>query len=231
MTAEKKPGEMEKLAAENARLRGDLLTIAHRIAHDLRTPLGGVISSGEVLKEMISDEGAVAVADSLLHSAEELGVLIRRVSFVTKASARPVEKETVNMGLPVSNALQQLESRLLKKGAVVKEPSDWPQVSGVTAWLEVIWWNLIANAIQHGGRSIELGWREADGKFYFWVADDGAGAAENATLFVPFHTLHEMNRTRGLGLSIVQRLVELQGGECGYEIPGGGSRFFFTMPG
>jgi K+-sensing histidine kinase KdpD len=43
--------------------------------------------------------------------------------------------------------------------------------------------------------------------------------------------LHELAAAGGLDLSIVQRLMELQGGNCGYEnLPTGGSLFFFTLP-
>jgi hypothetical protein len=33
-----------------------------------------------------------------------------------------------------------------------------------------------------------------------------------------------------VGLSVVQRLVELQDGQCGYELNLNGPRFFFTLP-
>jgi len=49
-------------------------------------------------------------------------------------------------------------------------------------------------------------------------------------LFRPFDQLHLL-RAPGLGLSIVQRLVSLQGGRCGYErLNDGSNRFYFTLP-
>jgi len=67
----------------------------------------------------------------------------------------------------------------------------------------------------------------------FRVRDNGAGvpAGRRSQLFVPFNLLHELNAPRGLGLPIVNRLVELMGGRCFYEAPvGGGACFFFTLP-
>jgi signal transduction histidine kinase len=50
-------------------------------------------------------------------------------------------------------------------------------------------------------------------------------------LFQPFNLLHRLNATRGLGLSLIQRLVQLEGGRAGYEPrKGGGARFYFTLP-
>ena len=229
--------ECERLVRENARLRGDLLTVATRISHDLRAPLGGITSTGEILREILAekDPESVALADSLFSSVDELTRLIKNMSMVTKASARPRAKEKVRMGEIVSGVLEQLESRALKRRAAIVEPGSWPEVAGVDSWLEVIWWNLLANALQHAGDSprIEFGWREETGKTRFWISDNGPGvpADRRDQLFQPFDSLHEPDSRQGLGLSVMQRLVELQGGDCGYEAnPKGGARFFFTLP-
>ncbi|HUC83753.1 MAG TPA: histidine kinase dimerization/phospho-acceptor domain-containing protein, partial [Candidatus Acidoferrales bacterium] len=84
---------------ENARLRGDLLTLAQRFSHDLRTPLGGIVSTAEALREILAvhDASAVPLADSLLTSAEDMTQLIKQISFVARASARPLPKTSVHM--------------------------------------------------------------------------------------------------------------------------------------
>ena len=48
----------DQLLRENARLRGDLLTVARRISHDLRTPLGGIITTSEMAKETLAENNA-----------------------------------------------------------------------------------------------------------------------------------------------------------------------------
>jgi signal transduction histidine kinase len=68
------------------------------------------------------------------------------------------------------------------------------------------------------------------------VRDNGPGLspAEQARLFTPFERLHQAEvKGHGLGLSIVQRIVQRLGGKAGVEsagIPGEGSTFFFTLP-
>ena len=223
---------------ENARLRGDLLTLAQRFSHDLRTPLGGIVSTAEALREILAvhDASAVPLADSLLTSAEDMTQLIKQISFVARASARPLPKTSVHMAEAVFSALQCLESRILKRQTTVVEPPTWPVVPGVSAWLEVIWWHLILNALKYGGEEgrIELGWDRQNGSIRFWVTDNGPGvpAEQREKLFQQFQSLHEQCTVSGLGLSIVQRLVELQGGTCGHEEPGkGGACFYFILPG
>ena len=226
-----------QLVRENARLHGDLRTVAYRITHDLRTPLSGISSAGEALKEIVIEHEPASdgLTKSLFDSVEDLGRLIDRVSQVTRASLNPVSKIAVPMGEVVWAVLQRQERQILRKRAEVLQPGNWPEVKGVAAWLEAVWGNLLRNALQHANEParIELGWNQANEGFRFWVADNGNGiSSENLpALFQPFHLLHHTNARKGLGLSIVQRLVELQGGDCSYEPgSGGGSRFCFTLP-
>ena len=68
----------------------------------------------------------------------------------------------------------------------------------------------------------------------FWVRDNGPGLTPEAqvSLFTPFTRLHQVRTEgHGLGLSIVQRIVEKLGGEVGIESQvGEGSLFYFTLP-
>jgi signal transduction histidine kinase len=225
----------DQLWRENLRLRGDLLTVARRISHDLRTPLGGVVATSEVLKEILAENNPSrsSLVAPILDSTEEIKKLIERVSFILKASANPLPKEPVKMGEVVFRTLQRLEGKILKKNAVVSEPDSWPEVNGVFSWLEVVWWNLLANAVQFGKDRVELGWQKENGGLRFWICDNGDGVPmeKHAKLFQPFHSLHKPDAAHGLGLSIVQRLMELQGGRCGFEPRlKGGSSFYFTLP-
>lgn len=227
----------DPLLRENARLRGDLLTLAGRVSHDLRTPLSGIVHTGDLLKEILLEKepAAAALTDSLFTSVDEINKLIGQIHVITKASADPKPKARVNLAEIVSGVLQQLESRILKKSATVAEPASWPEVNGVADWLEFIWRNLVANALQHAGDQpqIELSWRPENDGYRFQVCDNGVGvsAAVRARLFQPFDSLHKPGSACGLGLSVVQRLVDLQGGHCGYE-PNlrGGACFYFTLP-
>jgi signal transduction histidine kinase len=226
-----------RLLRDNARMAGDLRTMARRISHDLRTPLGGIFSTGEALKELLmeQDPASVPLVKSLFVSVGDLEKLIDRVSLLTRASTSPVAKRPVDMEEILWTVMQRLERLVLKTGVGVIRPDAWPAVTGVSSWLETVWWNLLANALQHGEEAtrVELGWTRNDREFRFWVGDNGGGvpAEKIGTLFQPFHLLHHANARKGLGLSIVQRLIELQGGGCGYE-PGaaGGSVFYFTLP-
>ena len=230
--------ERHQLRCENERMRGDLQTIAGRVCHDLRTPLHSILAAAEALQESAGERAELhaTLCKALINSSEELEKFIERVSFLVKASGAARDHRRFHMAESVFGALTRLESRILKQAAVVTEPDSWPDVSGVAAWLETIWWNLIANALVHGGGGpvrIELGWDQKNSSYWFWARDNGKGVAaeKRDQLFRPFHRLNELNAPRGLGLATAQRLVEMQGGYCRYEpLPEGGSVFSFSLP-
>lgn len=225
-----------ELRRANLQLRGELLTFGSRVAHDLRTPLGGILTTTEMLREVLAEDapGHGALAGPIVESAEGLATLIERTSVFAKAVASRAPFERFDMGVAFWNAFQALERRVLQAGATLTQPSSWPRVEGQSAWMETIWKNLLANALQHGGERvrIEAGWAPVDEGNRFWVWDSGTVPEERrATLFYPFHQLHRPDAPRGLGLPIVRRLVELQGGQCAFEAPvSGGSRFSFVLP-
>ena len=97
--------------------------------------------------------------------------------------------------------------------------------------------NLVGNAIKHHDREdglVTIGWRRLEEGFHeFTVTDDGPGVEEkyHDRIFEMFRTLkaRDDSDSGGMGLAIVQRLVNSQGGTIGVESPSeGGCRFRFT---
>jgi signal transduction histidine kinase len=224
------------LLRENLRLRGDLRTVARRISHDLRTPAGCIHTSSDLLAELTAGKGSAVsnIADIFRQSSAEISEIIERVSFLLKASADSPAREPVEIGALVHAARVELEEEIRSAGATIIVPDAWPEVEGLPGALQVVWWNLLGNAVRHAGPRphVSAGWIKRDQDYEFFVEDRGQGvpASRLAGLFAPFEQLHGM-RTPGLGLSIVERLVALQGGRCGYEKrPDSGARFYFTLP-
>jgi signal transduction histidine kinase len=224
-----------KLRRENARFRGEFLAVGTRVVHDLRSPLGGILTTAEVIKEILQDEAptSASMTDSLVESTDGMTKIIRQLATFAKATAGSNPKVRLNMSLPFWSAFQQVERQALAIGATVRQPAKWPDVEGESSWLQAMWHALLSNSIQYGGRPprIEAGWTRMDGENRFWVIDGGEiPPAKRAALFTPFHLLHQPSAPRGLGLPIVRRLAELQGGHCGYEQVPEGFCFFFALP-
>jgi signal transduction histidine kinase len=208
-----------------------------RVTHDLRTPLGGILSATEALEEIVGKgpNGERPPTQPILDSAQDLVKIITQLTLVTKATAKPSLPQAFPMGTAAGRALERVEARAQREGAEISKPSSWPEVIGDPAKAESVWHLLLENALRHGGAKpkIAIGWDKAGDRYRFWVRDSGPGVAPEKVrlLFHPFHRLHEANAARGFGLSIAGRLVSLQGGGFGHEVPtGGGARFFFTLP-
>jgi signal transduction histidine kinase len=96
--------------------------------------------------------------------------------------------------------------------------------------------NLIGNGIEHHDRSdgsIHISVRERDDLYEFSVADDGPGIApeHHERIFRIFQTVNPQNRTdsTGIGLAIVKKIIEAQGGIIWLESQiDRGTTFYFT---
>ena len=225
-----------ELLRENLQLRGDLRTAARRIVHDLRTPLGCIDALCLLFTETPEDAGtrhSLETVEAIRRSTAEIDILLDRVSLVLKASSEVPPVAPFAMGPVVQRVLDQLAAGPDRRTGKITQPAQWPEVRGVERWIEFVWTNLIQNALRHGTRNgaIQLGWETRGAELRFWVSSAGpVPASLRPNLLRPFHLLHQQP-SAGLGLSLVDRLVTLQGGRCGYEAtPDNRTLFHFSLP-
>lgn len=222
-----------ELLRENLQLRGDLKTIARRVSHDARTPLGVIQTVCDLIKGLPpADQAALHETLGLIgNSTTELNLLVDRVSALVRATLDPLPATVFAMGPAVESALRQLPPEQVAALSRIRQPASWPEAEGVPVWTEAIWWNLIRNALMHGGEGpVQLGWTRDNGAIRFWVSSPGALPPESfPRLLRRFHQLHQ-NPSAGFGLSVVERLVTLQDGQCGYETSDDNRAvFYFTL--
>ena len=147
-----------------------------------------------------------------------------------------IKIEPLDMADILDEAKVRLTALQEEKQAIITYPESWPTAKGYAPWIEAVWTNYLSNAIKYGGKppKIELGATLlANDTAKFWVHDNGAGLTleEQNQLFTPFERLTQSKiGGHGLGLSIVQRIVNRLDGEVGVESNGEGSLFFFTLP-
>lgn len=217
----------------------ELDAFAHTVAHDLKSPLAGVIGFAELIRDEVS-RGAPAdlpeLCEDLLEATRQGLRIVDETLLLASVRGEPVQPEAVDMEACLDRSLKNLEWMMKQQGVEVIRRTALPVVAGRDSWLAQVWMNLISNAARHGGRPprVEI-WAEAEGdRVVFHVEDNGRGveAGQREQLFREYGRLATgRSGGNGLGLSIVRRIVERLGGEVGVGAGRhGGADFRFSVP-
>jgi len=236
------------LEARNA----ELDAFAHTVAHDLKNPAGAIVGYAEMLtreREKMPKDIEQRFLSTLARNARKMTVIVDELLLLSSVrEQKEVETEALDMAQIVSEAQARLQFLMEQYEGQIVVPNAWPVAVGYAPWVEEVWTNYISNALKHGGRPphVELGADRlavdpeapaatAD-MIRFWVRDNGPGLTpeQRDRLFTPFERLHQVRvEGHGLGLSIVQRIVQKLGGQVGVKCngqQGQGCTFYFTLP-
>ncbi len=249
--------ELEQRLAELQARNEELDAFAHTVAHDLRNPLSVLSGYSGMIEgrlDRMSQEQIKQSANTIATNARRMNNIIEELLLL--AGVRKMERvpmEPLDMAAIMAEAMGRLADMARQRQAEIVAPDEWPAALGRAGWVLEVWVNYLSNAIKYGGTppQIEVGYTPGErtaqaetehhdtgcgkSRITFWVRDNGPGltAEQQARLFTPFERLHQVRvEGHGLGLSIVRRIIEKLGGQAGVESePGGGSLFFFTLPG
>ncbi len=244
LTLAEQNARLQEEIAEREKLIEELNAFAHTVAHDLKNPLGATISYALFLQKYypkLSPAEQQNRLDVIVRNGQKMNNIINELLLLASVRTEEIASQLLNMAEIVAEVQGRLAYMIEEYQAevIVPEAAAWPMAWGYGPWVEEVWTNYVSNAIKYGGQPprIALGGAvTADGQAKFWVRDNGQGLApaEQSQLFIPFTRLSQASvEGHGLGLSIVQRIVEKLGGTVGVEsegVPGSGSIFSFTLP-
>jgi signal transduction histidine kinase len=219
----------------------ELDAFAHTVAHDLKGPVGNLMSFADLLMNSCAELPEDQIQEclrSIVYGSERMSNIINALLLL--ASVRKIEEvrvEPLDMVRIVAEVRDRLTEPADEYQAEIISPGTWPVALGYAPWVEEAGVNYVSNATKYGGHPprVELGAEtQADGQICFWVRDNGRGISleEQKRLFTPFTRLSQVQvKGYGLGLSIVRRIVEKLGGRAAAESEvGQGSVFSFTLP-
>jgi signal transduction histidine kinase len=228
-------GQISALQARNR----DLEDYAYMVAHDLKEPLVVLDIISNLITKIpdLSSEKFQEYVQQMGLTAQEMKKIINNLLLFAKVDRAEVRLEPVHMERVVANVQDRLSHLIKEQAGRIAIPAMWPPAIGYEPWIEEVWANYLSNGLKYGGRPpcLELGasaWTE--GLVRFWVRDNGPGipSAIHSRLFASSNETDHLNTSEhGMGLTIVQRIVEKLGGQVGVESETGtGSLFFFTLP-
>ncbi len=218
----------------------ELDAFAHTVAHDLKNPLGVIISYNDLLisyGEEIDQDELQGIIQDMYRSGQKANNIIQELLLLASVKKEAVNTGPIDMRSTIFQAQSRLEHVILEYQGKITLPDEWPIAIGYSPWVEEVWANYLSNALKYGGRPprVEFGATpQSDGTIKFWIRDNGPGLSPEAqaTLFTEFTRLNKVRaQGHGLGLSIVKRIMNKLGGQAGVEsAPGEGSTFYFILP-
>lgn len=211
------------------------------IAHELRTPLGGIVSRIEALQDGVLDDEQANVA-AVHTEALRLAGLVEDLGRLADAQqpALLLERQPVDLAEIVRRRAANYADFFRAKGIELEQELQPSPLRGDPARLGQVVDNLLSNALRYTdeGGSVTLRVRRAGDEVQLEVADTGIGIRGDDLPYV-FERFWrgEKSRSRatggaGIGLAIVRALVRAHDGRVDVEsAPGGGSCFRVTLPG
>ncbi|MBL0226539.1 MAG: PAS domain-containing sensor histidine kinase [Geobacteraceae bacterium] len=231
-----------KLVEGNLKKRdAEIEQFIYTVSHDLRSPLVTVKTFLGYLENDVNDGDRERISQDLqfIHGAsdkmKELLDELLELSRIDRQENTPVR---VSFRELLSEVCGALAGDIDQHRIDMTLPDNDLELFGDRARLCQIWQNLIENAIKYRGDdripSIELGFRHDTGGVTFYVKDNGIGIdpSYHTKIFGVFEKLNQKSAGVGLGLSMIQRIVEKYDGRIWVESvgQGQGSCFSFTLP-
>ena len=218
----------------------ELEAFSYSVSHDLRAPLRTVDGFSQAVLEdygpQLPEEGQRYLR-TVREGAQRMGELIDDLLTFSRLGRQPLSKQTVNADHLVRAALDELYPQQQNRQVEIRVAA-LPSCEGDPALLKQVWVNLLSNALKYTRKRdlaiIEVGCRLENGEKVFWVRDNGTGFDMKYAhkLFGVFQRLHrdEDYEGTGVGLAIVQRVVQRHGGRVWAEAaPDHGATFNFTL--
>jgi PAS domain S-box-containing protein len=231
-------GELQARSQALEAANRELESFSYSVSHDLRAPLRHVDGYARMLVEDAGDrllpEDRRYLA-TITESVRRMGALIDDLLALSRFGRKPLERQPVDMAALARDSLRDLAPPL---PAIHIGPL--PVADGDPALLRQVWSNLLSNAVKYSAprgdqARVEVDGEAVDGVLRYRVRDNGVGfdMRHAGKLFGVFQRLHGEDRFEGtgVGLAIVQRVVQRHGGDVRADAtPEQGATFTFDLP-
>jgi len=219
----------------------ELEAFSYSVSHDLRAPLRAIDGYAQMLREdyahLLDQEGKRFI-DTIQQNANNMGTLIDDLLAFSRLGRKEVNKSFIDM-TDLVEAVKDEITKSYPNRAEIKINSLHPVTADYSLMNQVVM-NLLSNAIKYSLWSkdpvIEVSSQQKGAELVYSVKDNGAGFDMQYVhklygVFQRLHSAEEFEGT-GVGLAIVKRIIEKQGGKVWAEgKEGQGAVFYFSLPG
>ncbi len=231
--------DSEKRANELQAAVNELDAFSYSVSHDLRTPLRAIDGFSRILLKHHAAELAPEPREYLQavrDNTVQMGHLVDDLLEFARLNCKQLSKQKVQTKAIMEQVVRDLQKQLEGR-CVSVSVGDLPAIWGDSALLKQVFVNLIDNAFKYTGRrsdaTVEIGSSNMDGERVFFVRDNGVGFDMKYAnqLFGVFQRLHRAEdfEGTGVGLAIVQRIIQRHGGRIWADLAvDKGTTFYFT---
>ena len=228
--------QVRSLRVANEELQG----FSYATSHVMGGPLRAMDGFSRILVEDYADkldDEVKRILEVIRSNAVEVRELTDGILAFLRLGHDELSPAVVDMNREVGLALEALEQKMRGRKIDIKI-STLPEAYCDDAMVRRVWTNLLDNAVKFSGSKavarIEIGAMPGKGETIYFVRDDGAGfdMQFSGKLFGVFSRLHGSEFPgNGMGLAIVQRIVNRHGGRVwGEGTVNQGATFYFSLP-
>ncbi|MDD5231919.1 MAG: PAS domain S-box protein [Syntrophales bacterium] len=242
LEARRRAAEAEESKRRLEEINRELESFSYSISHDLRAPLRAIDGfSGMILQDFseVMDAELKRRFDVIRENARRMNRLIDDLLAISRLGQCVISKRPVNMEKLFRQTWMELLPAYPGRKVWMQVHKMITPVSGDRTLLKQLVANLLNNALKYTRDReralVEIGGLLKDREIVFYVKDNGVGfnMRYKDKLFRIFQRLHSPSEFEGtgIGLAIVQRIVNMHGGRVWAESKvGEGATFFFSLP-
>ena len=229
--AEEELKKAKEIAEQSMKAKSRFLA---NMSHEIRTPLNGIMGITNLLLNTEPTDKQKRYLDAIVTSSETLMVVINDILDISKVEAGKLTIEAKNFKIKdtISQVVEIMNSKAIEKSLILEEIIDnkIPEVIiGDSARISQILYNVVGNAIkftEKGKVSLKVSINKiSDSQVWieFKITDTGIGIPKDKLplVFKPFGQVKGDSERKyggtGLGLTISQKLIDLQGGNIAVE--------------
>ncbi len=221
-------------------LNKELESYSHSVAHNLRTPLRFVNRIVYLLLHETDanlSENAIKQLNLILKTTVEMGKLIESLMLFSQANQIPLKMHRIDLTALFEEVAKELQQEQAGRNVEIIF-QNLPPCQGDRVLLKEVVRNLLENAIKftymQKDPRITVGCTESTSEKVYFIQDNGVGfdQSKKDDLFIPFLRLQNAADFEGLGigLALVQRIIERHGGQVWAESEiNKGAIFYFTL--
>ena len=233
--------ESGRLYAKSVSKAEELESFVYTVSHDLKNPIKTVRSFVTLLKEETEDKLQPGILDYFerIHSnLDQMENLIMDLLDLSRIGR-------VDSSYKIENAYEIIQTSMNSVSGLYEDGSIefvispvFPKIHCIKTQMIQVFSNLLSNAIKFSRKNplpvVEIGCEDFRNSYRFFVKDNGIGIAPDMheKIFELFHSnSHKDEKSTGVGLAIVKKVVETHGGKIWVESEkDNGAVFYFTLP-